>query len=82
MVTQFSCQAHVLRGVELITDTLTRGVVMNVSVRSYLASAFYNKAPEGPIEVVASSKPLKPDSGTITITSGPVVIVGDPQPKR
>jgi predicted PurR-regulated permease PerM len=57
-------------------------ILMQRGVRSYLASAFYNKAPEGPIEVVASSKPVKPDSGTITITSGPVVIVGEPQPKR
>lgn len=52
-------------------------ILIGRGVRAYLASGFYSRAPESPlVEPTAIAKPRE-----ITLAS-PVVIVGEPQPKR
>ncbi len=54
-------------------------ILVQRGVKNYLASGFYNRAPETVIEPI-TSVPKKADSGAITMPA--VVIVGEPQPKR
>lgn len=53
-------------------------ILIQRGVRTYLASAFYNRPADSPIEVAPAGKTIKAsDSGAITMPA--VVIVGEPQ---
>ncbi|MBX3227216.1 MAG: AI-2E family transporter [Labilithrix sp.] len=59
-------------------------ILIQRAVRAYLASSFYNKPAESPIETVGSVRPKPPSEpiAAVILPPAPAIVVPQPQPKR